>query len=544
MGTAETIKGIRERCLSSFPDFCMFMQDDGYFDPIHRQLCEWIQYHYEEYLAGNMEVHLKLGVVMPRGALKTTMVTKYFPVWVTLADRNMRTLVASNTISNARKKLADIRGLFDGNKLFQTCFPETLPVPGTQIWNNEAAELPRDNKFPESTFEAAGMKTKKTGTHYNIIVEDDTVAPDESEQTVDITVPSRETIEKGIGWHKQATSLMVPKGVGMRIVVTTRWAEEDLIHHVETVEHYKMFDMPAMDETGTPRFTNFYSREKLDDIRQSIGDFMFSCLYLNKPLDAGMRTFQDKWFITVPQHSVPLAGHITIAVDPAISKKDEACETSITAVKHCLHRDNRAYQYWMYDIAGHYTPFETVKHVLDYCEEGERWKRVKQVIIETVAYQKALKYIFRDELIRRNNVRIKEGLEEIRVSIQDFNSRTNKEVRIAGMQPSFQNGRTLFVQDKVSEQTKSQLVQFPHGKLVDRIDCFAMHRYAKFGERRLGKEDYTPRELQNTFAAAIRDIKKKKHGGSSYYSKPNFERGMSTGLGIREDVRLQRCFQN
>jgi len=71
------------------------------------------------------------------------------------------------------------------------------------------------------------MKTKKTGTHYNVIIEDDTVAPDVEEMAAEVIMPSIEDIERGIGWHKQAYSLLVPKGFRVRIVVSTRWSDFD-----------------------------------------------------------------------------------------------------------------------------------------------------------------------------------------------------------------------------------------------------------------------------------------------------------------------------
>jgi len=530
------INQFKERCLASYADMCELLQDDGWFDPTHRRLCNFIQYHYEQYMAGKQDTALKIGVVMARGTLKTTIVTKYFPIWLAINDPNFRTLVASNTMNNARKKLRDIRGVFDSHELFRAMFPEFLHT--SEAWNNESACIPRTRDFPESTFEASGMKTKKTGTHYNLILEDDTVAPDESDTKIDITVPSRTTIEKGIGWHKGATALLVPKGVNIRIVVSTRWAEEDLIHHIRGVEHYKMFDVPALDGAGVPKFTNFYGVDKLADIRESIGDYMFSCLYLNAPLDASLRIFQSQWFTWIPQHQVPADGYLTIAIDPAISKHEDSCETSITMVQHSVHRNGRAYQYWVHDEAGHFSPFKTAELALNLCEANDNWKRLKVLMVENNAYQDALCSIIRDELIRRNNLRLEAGQEEMIVQTVGSPSSTHKDIRIQGMQPAFENGRILWVKGAVSEQTESQLTQYPTGRLRDRIDCFAMHRYLARGEQRVAEVKHSARMLPQTLEAIKHEIRNRKRG-QACYSKPVIGSGMATGLGSTHDMRLE-----
>jgi hypothetical protein len=89
------------------------MQDDGWMDTSHVKLCNWIQERWDNYCKTNEDKDLKLCVVMPRGALKSTIVTKYFPIWLTLHDANSRFLVSTNTISNAMKKIEDIRGVYD-----------------------------------------------------------------------------------------------------------------------------------------------------------------------------------------------------------------------------------------------------------------------------------------------------------------------------------------------------------------------------------------------------------------------------------------------
>lgn len=277
-----TPEQLKQVCKDRYCKFAELLQDEGWFDPIHRKLCDWIQWNIQEGLRTSQD-DIKLAIVMPRGALKSTIVTKYLPIWMSIGDPNIRVLVAGNTFPNSRKKLEDIRGVFDSSQTFRALFPELLPKPWSR-WTNDCAEINRTQTFPEGTFEAAGMKTQLTGRHYSMIIEDDTLAPSESDMGEEILSPSKEEIEKGINFHKATTYLYPPKGTRISIVVTTRWSDDDLIAYITQNENYKIFDMPAMDKTGKCNFTCFYSPAKLEEIKAKVGPYMFSCNPATAPI--------------------------------------------------------------------------------------------------------------------------------------------------------------------------------------------------------------------------------------------------------------------
>lgn len=513
---------LRDLALESYALFCELMQDDGWFDEVHKLLCCWVQKHVveaEQRFAENPNeiFDIKLQVTMPRGSLKSTIVTKYLPTWITLRqyylfnNQGVRSLIVTNTFTNAKKKLRDIRGLFDSHQLFKQMFPETLPKKSNR-WTDEGAEINRDCSFPEATFECAGTGTKLTGRHFNVILEDDTTAPDEDEMKVELTTPGRDTIEKAIGFHKASTPLYVPKGLRMSIIVTTRWADDDIVDYVRDNERYKYFDMPALSPDGTRNFSMFYSAEALEEIKNRIGPYMFSCLYLNSPLDASLRVFKEDHFHWVDAKDVPSEGKITISIDPAASEKDEACETSITVVQH-IEKDKQQYQYWWEDFNGHLSFEEQVTTTIDKAIfYNDNVAPVEGIIVETIAYQAALEYMLQQEMIKRNRF----------FALIPFASRKNKEVRIEGMQPMFFRGRIFFVRGSLSEQVTSQLKQFPNGKLVDTIDSFSMHKvlYEWDVKQRKPKEQKVSEE--DTFMAIV-EANRRKHTSRS-------KGGMDTGL--------------
>lgn len=469
-----TVEELRQDCIDSFAVFCETLQDDEWFDPIHRELCNWVQYHIEHDWDAGLDC--KLNVVMPRGSLKSTIITKYLPTWLTVLDCNFRSLIMSSTAPNANRKQKGIKGLFESHDAFRGLFPELLP-DSSCTWTDSNAVVKRTRAWDEGTFESGGLGTKLTGRHYNAIFEDDTCAPDESENKLDITIPSAETLERAIGWHKQATPLLIPKGRRLRFIVTTRWAEDDIVDYTRKHENYHYFDMPAMDESETQcYFTMFYNKAKLDEIKDQVGPYMFSCLYLNRPMDSTLRVFKKEWFQRIASQDIDYDGatkiYRTLAVDPAISEKDEACETALTEILHIV-KGRKAYQYWTWDKHGFMTPSQLVKNTIDRAEK--HLDEVQCVIIESNAYQASLKYAFRDELADRN----------LKLDIVAIPSKSSKPIRIEGMQPNFAAKRVWFCEG-LTEQVESQLLQFPHGRLVDVIDSFSLHQ--KYAGRNSGKK--------------------------------------------------------
>lgn len=497
-----SIEEVRAVCLKSYAALCELLQEDGWFDSVHRELCDWLQGHIEsDYAAGRIT---ERNVTMPRGSLKTTIVTKYLPIWIAiqppekfgLSGSDTRTLLASNTHTNACKKLSDIRGVFDSHPLFKAAFPQLLPTRNC-TWTDQAAEVSRVANWPESTFEACGLKTKKVGSHYNMIIEDDTVAPGGDDSRIDVTAPTVDEIEKGIGWHQAAYMLLVPKGLRIRIVVTTRWAEEDLVNYIRDNEAYGVFDYPAFDVHGNCVFSQFYTHDELDVIQKRIGPYMFSCLYLNKPLDASKRTFKKDWFHYIHRSEMPKHGYYTISVDPAISDKNTACETAITVIKHVADKDDyaRSETWYLTDtVHGFMEPTKIAMTCLDFCQSLDA--PVKRIIIESNAYQDSLKYTFRDEMRTR----------DMMIGISMIPSKKNKLMKIEALQPLFYRGQLIFIRG-ISNQIESQLTQFPNGKLVDLIDSLSMHLELYRGQKK--RELYKPKKEVDEFEQAVQEIRKR-----------------------------------
>ena len=142
----DTIEKLRNRCKQSL--FFLSRGVLGFKDltpKIHRPICVALQNH---------ERYPRLLVVFPRTWFKSTLASVAYPIWRAINDPNVRGLIVQNSFSNACKKLAAIRNIFEKNILFRALFPEILPDK-TCRWMKECLEVKRTEGHPEGTFEAA-----------------------------------------------------------------------------------------------------------------------------------------------------------------------------------------------------------------------------------------------------------------------------------------------------------------------------------------------------------------------------------------------------
>jgi predicted phage terminase large subunit-like protein len=486
---------------ASLPYFFRLIQDDGYIDDVHIELGRFIQAEVE---SGKTS---RVLLIMPRGSYKTTFITKFFPLWLAVKNPNIRILVVSNTLPNAKQKVSEIRSIITEHPIINALWPHIIPNIHGKIdrWSDTSATLNRTGTYSEGTFESAGTRSRLTGRHYDWIIEDDTVAPDLDDVKEDVVVPSRSDIEQAIGWHKLATPLLIDPHLGGRVVVGTRWCHEDLIEYVEKKEpSYAVFSRKAI-ENGKPIVSKF-NMEALEDIKVSLGSYMFSALYMNDPMRPDDMIFRSEWIIEMDSNDIPRDDEKMrwiITVDPAISERSEACDTVILRAGHL---DGRIYVDQC--LAGHYTPEQTITKILDLIELDV--EKTKWVGIESVAYQKALAMFCRDEMMRRGVIK----------PIQEIKTRTNKDIRIQALQPFFERGQIIIRTGL--QKLVSQLLQYPYGRLVDCVDALAM-QIDSYSGIKIHKEK--PKKAEK-FGITLEDVLQQVHK-----RRMAQHRGLSTGLG-------------
>lgn len=405
------------------------------------------------------------------------------------------------------KKLSIIRGQWEGNPLLRALFPELLPSRSS-TWTAEAACLTRTQSHPEATYEAAGTRTKVVSRHYNLIVEDDTVAPDLDELGEECLAPTKEDVEQAIGWHRLILPLMVNPQEDESLIVGTRWYDHDLIAHVKEKEpQYEVYERACRensegqpDPRGFVTYPERFGEAVLLELENGLGPYMFSCLYLNQPVRSEDMLFKPEWiqyYDTRPKSS-SLMVYTTVdpANDPELNRsKDTDYNVVMTTAKDLT----KGHIYVLDYFRAKCNPGELASAVFDHVV------KYRPVVVgyEDIAYQKSLDYWLK-ELMRQQQVYF--VLEPIRGI-----SRRGKETRISALQPLFSSG-TILLRNWMKELV-SELLKFPLDRHDDLIDALSM-------QLQLWRLTHTQPEIHRelnsdplSFDAAVDEIEARRIGG-------------------------------
>lgn len=403
-------------------------------------------------------------VVMPRDHLKTSIATIADTIRRITLNPNIRILLGNETATNASHFLRRIAAVFDRNSRFRWLFPELIEEPATRSkWSENEILVPRTEDHPESTVEAIGVGGAVVSRHYDLIKLDDLVGKEAAE--------SDEVMRKTRDWYDYCESLLHHPIESEVHVIGTRWTYNDLIRKIiETEgEYFDQVITSALLPNGSPLWPERFPLEVLARIRAKIGSWKFSCQYLNSPHDPDATSFNSSWI-----KYYELKGDVCVGgdgasanihqmrkymtVDPAISDKDQACNSAIviSGVDHI----NRK---WLLEIlARRLQPIHLMDNIFSL---ARKWD-VEVCGVEMVAFQKALKYWLTQEMERRAQF----------LNIQELKTDTHqkKASRIRGLQPFFEGGEVYSLPRTASDgfrQFHEEFEAFPVGALVDVLDA-------------------------------------------------------------------------
>lgn len=460
----ETIENLREQCKTSLFFLARAVLGFTDLDPeIHLPICNALQ----------QEDNTRLLVMLPRSWFKSTVVSVSYPIWCAIQNPDVRILIVQNSMTNAKKKIGAIKQIFDNNALFQTLFPELLPK-GDRPWSSDCLTVNRKISAPEGTFEPAGTGTAVISRHYDIIIQDDTVAPDFDQMTGEIQQPTLLEIEKAIGWHKLCHPLLIHPIRSKIIIVGTRWAKEDLIGWIlNNSKGYKVISRSALErpghigepatkeQGGVPVWERF-NQTVLDELETSLGTFMFTLLYLNIASDAINQVFKRehiKYYDTCPSGLL-----YCTSVDPAPSDSSgKFTDSDFNAVVTTGLDVRTGTIYVMHYNQMRGDPGEIIEIIFNH------YNTFKPVVVkvESVAYQKTLCYWIQQ---RQEETKRRFYIEQVK------NARVAKKARILALQPWFAAGK---IRIKAGHHDlERELLAFDPNKQAghdDIIDALSMH---------------------------------------------------------------------
>ena len=437
---------LRLKCLNSLFDYCVAVM--GYDDitaSLHGEFCTFLA-----------KPGARKQVTMPRSFVKTWISSIAYPSWITLPrveerefpyykaweDKywllgpNMRILIASYVISNANKMIGLIRKTYERNSAMQMLFPEVIPENFNKVkWSDESACIKRTENATESTFESAGIGGASTSRHYDLVIEDDLIYAKKDDFTGQELQPGQEDIDKAIGWHKLATSLLVP-GKHTHIHNTgTRWAKHDLVKYIwDNEPSYNIFQRSCIiEEEGKhwkdckPTWGEVYDHKQLQMIADAQGAYMFSTQYLLKPISPEEMLFKaeqlQKYRLTA---DVPKIIRKFTTVDLAGWEDSKRKGRRSRAVVLTCGWDEHNHVWVLHYDVGRYDPSQIIDLMYDH------WNIFHPEIIgvESVYYQQSLVHFARKAMEERGWMTVRE---------LETSSAKSKDLRIRGLEPYASN---------------------------------------------------------------------------------------------------------
>lgn len=443
----------------------------------HQQLCQFIERNPQR----------KKIALMPRGHLKTTLITVGYSLQRIAKDPKVRILIANATGTMAEAMLSQIKKHLQYNDTFKYYFGDLTSTAST--WRDNMITLPTGEgsyQSKEATVTAYGLGGSLVSQHYDVIIIDDAHNRE--------NINTKDQIEKVKQSYRDLLDLLEPGG--QLIIIGTKWHDDDLYGQVmdknnpearefdvfiqqaitnmklgkEANGHYKI-------ESGEVLWPEKYSLKALSALLNEKGLYEFSCQYQNLAVDDENAVFHKSWFHEYdPTDLRDRKMTRFTAIDPAISLKQRADWTAIVTIGV----DVLGKIYILEVKRGHYTEDQMIDELfLTY----EMYHPIT-ICIETVAFQKTLQHYIQKEIKRRGrSLPLNEVLPE---------SDESKEKRIRLLQPIYMRSdiyHSRLVAD--IEYLEDELLRFPKGKHDDLIDALSYAVRASFPPRQKEKSEHS-----------------------------------------------------
>ena len=436
----------------------------------HEELCDFIM----------KEDPKKKLVLIPRGHLKSTLVTVGYSLLRIAQDPSVRILIANATYDMATSFLGQIKKHLKDNEVFKDYYGDLAASPDR--WAENAISVGKRRAFgrKEATVTTYGIGGNLVSQHYDVIIMDDIVNRD--------YVSTAEQIQKTILFYKDALDLLEPNGV--LIIIGTRWADSDLYGWImdksSPEQVWKNFDVMIKQayhgnlDTGESLellYPEKFTREILTTLKTEKGPYEFSSQYMNDPVPQESAKFKLDWIkrILEDEFRQREINYFTM-VDPAIGQLKSSDNTAIVTVGV----DQWNNWFVVNIIWGKMLPNEIVKLIFANWEQYSP----RKIGIEMTAYQKSLQYAIVDEMRRRNTF----------LPVVELKADRSKEERIEGLIPRYANGGIYHLQQcPFREQLEDELIRFPRGRHDDIVDALSYGNQICFPSR-AGKPKFRERE--------------------------------------------------
>lgn len=410
----------------------------------------------------------KLLALMPRGTLKSTIITIGFAIQWHLNYNEDRILIDSETWTKSKAFLTEIKGHYEKNKklraIYGTLYKNEDGSPQSpnqneksDTWSTEAINLScRTRPRKEPSIDCAGVEVTKNGMHYDLILADDLHSEKNTKE--------REQIEKVKEHFKLLYSLLDP-GASLA-VIGTRWDDDDLYQMIidDHEDEFNFITRSAEADDGDLFFPSRLTRKVLDGFRKIQGGYIYSCQYLNNPVDQENATFVASQFksMTIDEYN-SMNTHLFGLVDPSY-KSEEGKGKSDYAAFVLGAMGSRREIYCRYAF----------RDKMTYAKIFDKMAELDDMFLPRIWFVEAIgTKSLEDDFKRMNDDRVRAGKRRLNIRFIR-NQSASKEERIANLSPWYERGDAYHVRGGgMIDVLEGELKRFPKAKNDDLSDAWS-----------------------------------------------------------------------
>ena len=299
-----------------------------------------------------------------------------------------------------------------------------------------------------------------TGRGGDILIIDDPLKPDEA-----MSEAARNNANHWI--MHTAMSRLNDKKAGAVIIIMQRLHEDDLVGHVQDLDHWKVLSLPAIAEKEQRyEYETLYGTQEqvrqvgdvlhpereplevLDKIKQNLGEYNFAGQYQQSPAPMGGGMFKAEWFRYYSHHELsPGNGQLIQSWDTA----------------------NKESEFADYSVCTTWKAHDNVYYLLDVYRARLNYPTLKQRVIQkNEEYQP-------DVILIEDKASGTQLIQELRnqglYKIKEYKPKYDKVMRAHAQTASFESGQVRFpISAPWLDEFISELSTFPRGKYDDQVD--------------------------------------------------------------------------
>jgi len=254
----------------------------------------------------------RLLILMPPGFGKSTIASVSYPLYRLTADRDLRILIISNTVGQAKEWLRQIEAELLLNQSLREIYGNLVPDPRTLTWTDtEKIVVGRSPSATHLSLLALGVQGNLRGRRFDLIIADDLLDLENSSTAI------RRAGVSSWFWNELLPRL---EPEGSLIVIGTRLHPEDLYAELMALD-WPVLRFAAL-EDGESIWPERFPTEELLERKRSMGSVLFQLQYMNDPSGLAGAILKREWLSYT--EDIPENLEIFFGVDLSLSSKPEA----------------------------------------------------------------------------------------------------------------------------------------------------------------------------------------------------------------------------